>query len=102
MSWLTSLCVHLHLYAQVGFGLGVLHQTRIVELEKNIIALGINPKDPIYMGELVKQKDTEIKVLRKRLNLPEAQHVQTPELQASYEEKEQLYHQLNKSKRIIA
>jgi hypothetical protein len=29
------------------------------------------------VGELVKQKDIEIKVLRKRLNLPKAQHVQT-------------------------
>jgi hypothetical protein len=30
------------------------------------------------MGELVKQKDIEIEVLKKKLNLPEAQDVQTP------------------------
>jgi hypothetical protein len=46
------------------------NQTRIVELEKKIIALGIDPKDPTSMGELVKQKDTEIKVLRKRIKPP--------------------------------
>jgi hypothetical protein len=64
------------------------NQTKIVELEKKIIALGIDPKDPTAMGELVKQKDTKIKVLRKRLNLPKSQHVQTPKLQANHEEKE--------------
>jgi hypothetical protein len=54
------------------------------------------------MGELVKQKDTKIKVLRKRINLHESQHVQTPELQSIHEEKENLYHQWVESKKFIA
>lgn len=72
-----------------------------MELEKKIIALGIDPKDPTAMGELVKQKDNKIKVLKMRLNLLEAQHWQTAELQAIHEEKEQPYHQLVKSKKAL-
>jgi len=51
------------------------YQTRIFELEKNIIALGIDPKDPTVVGDLMKIKDTEIKFLKKRLNIPEEQNV---------------------------
>jgi hypothetical protein len=76
------------------------NQTRITDIERKIIDLGIDSKDPIAMGELVKQKDTEVKFLKKMLDLSKYQHVQTPKLQASYEEEEQLYHQLNESKRI--
>jgi hypothetical protein len=36
----------------------------------------------------MKKNKTKIKVLKKKLNLTEAQHVKTPELQASHEEKE--------------
>jgi hypothetical protein len=32
------------------------NQTRIVELEKKIIALGIDPKDPTTVGDLMKTK----------------------------------------------
>jgi hypothetical protein len=53
------------------------------------------------MRELVKQKDTKIKVFIKRLNLLEAQHMETPELQANHEEKGKLYHQLVESKKVI-
>jgi hypothetical protein len=77
------------------------NKTKIVKIEKNIIALGIDPKDRTSMGELVKYKDTKIKVLRKRLNLLESQHVKTPELQGSHEEKEQLYHQLVERKQVL-
>jgi peptidoglycan hydrolase CwlO-like protein len=54
------------------------------------------------MGELVNKKDTEIKVLRKRINLHEDQHVQTAELQSNHEEKEKLYHQLVERNKVIA
>jgi hypothetical protein len=40
--------------------------------------------------------------LRKRLNLPEAQHVKTLELQANHEEKQKLYHQLVERNKVIA
>jgi uncharacterized protein involved in exopolysaccharide biosynthesis len=46
------------------------------------------------VGDLINQKDNEIKVLKKKLNIPDVQHVQTLELQASHQEKEQLYQQL--------
>jgi trehalose-6-phosphate synthase len=59
------------------------NQKRVIDLERKIIALGI---DPTVMEDLVKQKDTEIKVLKKKPNLLEARHVQTLELQASCEE----------------
>ena len=76
------------------------NQMNIVELENKIIALGIYTKYPTSMGELVKKKDTEIKCLRKRFNLHKSQHVQTPKLQASHEEKGKLYHYLVESKKV--
>jgi predicted nuclease of restriction endonuclease-like (RecB) superfamily len=40
-------------------------QIQIVELEKNIISLGENPQNPKVVGDLMSQKDNEIKVLKK-------------------------------------
>jgi hypothetical protein len=77
------------------------NQIRIVELEKKIIALVINPKYPTIVGELVKKKDTRIEAPRKMLNLPKSQHVQTPELQDIHEEIEHIYHQLVERKKAI-
>jgi hypothetical protein len=63
------------------------NQTKVVELKNNMIGLGIDPKDLTVMGYLVKKKDIEIKVLRKRLNRPKVQQVQTREFQANHEDK---------------
>jgi hypothetical protein len=46
-------------------------------LEKKIIALGVDPK---VFEDLIKQKDTNIKALKKKLNIPKPHHVQTLEL----------------------
>jgi hypothetical protein len=73
------------------------NKTRVEEIERKIISIGIYPKDPIVVGDLIKKKDTDIKVLKKRLNIPKAQHVQTREIQVIYKEKEKLFLQLKKS-----
>jgi hypothetical protein len=65
-------------------------QTRIEELEKWIIELGANPRDEASIQALINTKDKEIQVLKKKLNIPGIEHVQTPELQAIQAEKEQL------------
>jgi hypothetical protein len=52
--------------------------------------LGANPRDEAFVQALIKTKDTKIQALKKRLNIPGIDHVQTPELQAVQAEKEQL------------
>ena len=43
------------------------------------------------VGDIIKEKDNEIKILKKKVNVPNVQHVQTPKLYDSHEEKEHLY-----------
>jgi hypothetical protein len=57
-------------------------------LEKKIVALGADHKDPKVLEDMIKKKDIDIMALKKKLHILEAQHVQTPELQVSSEEKE--------------
>jgi hypothetical protein len=52
--------------------------------------LGENPRDEASIQALIKTKDTKIQALKKRLNIPGIDHVQTPELQAVQAEKEQI------------
>jgi hypothetical protein len=44
-------------------------------LERKIISLGANPKNLTIVGYLIKEKDNEIKILKKNLNVPDVQHV---------------------------
>jgi hypothetical protein len=38
-------------------------------LERKIIALGENPKNPTIVGDLIKKKDNKIKVIKNKLNV---------------------------------
>jgi hypothetical protein len=40
------------------------------ELEKKIVALSVDPKNLVVLGDSIKLKDNEIKVLKKKLNVP--------------------------------
>jgi hypothetical protein len=50
--------------------------------------LGENPRDEASIHALIKTKDKEIQALKKRINIPGIDHVQTPKLQAVQAEKE--------------
>jgi hypothetical protein len=56
------------------------NRIHINELERKIISLGEDPKNPIVVGDLIKEKDNEINILKKKINVLDVQHVQTPEL----------------------
>jgi len=77
------------------------NRIQINELERKIVSLGEAPKNPIIVGDPIKHNDNGIKVLKKTINFPDVQHVQTHELQDSHEEREQLYQQLLESQKII-
>ena len=47
----------------------------INELERKIISLGANPKNLTIVGYLIKEKDNEIKIRKKNLNVHDVQHV---------------------------
>ena len=66
-------------------------QVTITELESRIVALGINPAETSHAQFLLQQKDNEIAHLRKRLNILDAEPVQTPELLKLQEEKDRIY-----------
>jgi chromosome segregation ATPase len=69
-------------------------QMRVEELEQWVMDLGENPQDATSVQALMKTKDTKIQALKKRLNIPGIEHVQTPELQAIQKEKDQLLKQM--------
>jgi hypothetical protein len=70
-------------------------QIQIDSLERKHYFLQVeNPGNPKVVGDLMNQKDNDIKVLKKKLNILEVKHVKTPELQDRHEEKEKLYQQL--------
>lgn len=52
--------------------------------------LGGDPKYAASVQDLIKSKDLDIQALKKRLKIPNLEHVQTPELQVVQQEKEQL------------
>jgi hypothetical protein len=56
------------------------NRIQINELERKIISLGEDPKNMTVVGDLIKEKDNEINILKKKINVPDVQHVQTPEL----------------------
>jgi hypothetical protein len=70
------------------------NRIQINELERNIVSLGVHPKNLSIVEDLIKEEDNGIKILKKNLNVPDVQHVKTPELWASHLEKEQLYQYL--------
>ena len=51
------------------------NRIQINDLERNIISLGAYPKNPTIVGDLIKLKDNEIKVLKKKLNFSDVQRV---------------------------
>jgi len=55
-------------------------QIRVEELEQWVKGLGENPRDEASLQPLIKTKDIEICTLKKRLNIPGIDHVQTPKL----------------------
>jgi len=56
------------------------NRIHINELEREIISLGEEPKNMIVVEDLIKNKNNKIKILKKKLNFLDVQHVQTLEL----------------------
>jgi hypothetical protein len=54
---------------------------RVEELEQWIIKIRANPKDEASIQAIIKTKDKEIQVLKKKLKIPGIDHVHTPEIQ---------------------
>jgi hypothetical protein len=65
-------------------------QIRVEELERWVMDLGSNLEDVASMQALVKTKETELQALKRRLKIHGIEHVQTPELCAIKEEKDEL------------
>jgi hypothetical protein len=76
-------------------------QMRIEELENMMLKLRDDSKDIEPMQDLINTKNTEILTLKQQLNLTNVDHVQTPELKAVQQEKDQLVNQIIQMKAQI-
>jgi len=74
---------------------------RILALENKLMTLGADPKDEEVVKSLIKDRDSEIKVLKSKLKILDAEHTQTKELMAAHEEKEKLIQELSVLKNQI-
>lgn len=63
---------------------------KIDELEQLIIKLGENPKEATSIQDLIKSRDIEIQVLRRKLKMHNIEHLQTPKLEEVQKENEKL------------
>ena len=64
---------------------------QIMNLQGDIISLGIEPNNVQATKKLLEEKDNTIQVLKKKLNIPNTEHVQSSELFTLQEEKEKFY-----------
>ena len=46
-------------------------QVKIKECKKKIVDLGVDPNNPLPIKNLMKEKDTDIQILKKKLKIPE-------------------------------
>jgi len=61
---------------------------RVEEIEHWVIDLLANPKNSASIQSLMKTKDIEIQSLKKNINIPGIDHVQTLKLQEMQQEKD--------------
>ena len=67
---------------------------KLKELQNNVIEIGANPSDPKPIQSLNNENDIEIKVLKKKLNMPSSLYVQTLDLAFLREDKDSMYREL--------
>ena len=67
---------------------------QIKKLQGDIISLGTEPNSVQATKKLLEEKDNTIQLLKKKLKVPNTQHVQYLELIALQEEKEKIYQEM--------
>ena len=67
---------------------------QIKKLQGDIISLGTEPNNVWAMKKFLEEKDNTIQVLKKKLKVPNTQHVQYSELMIIQEEKEKVYQEM--------
>ena len=66
----------------------------IKKLQGDVISLGTEPSIMQVTKKLLEEKDNTIQVLKKKLKVPNVEHVQSSELFALQEEKEKVYQEM--------
>ena len=56
--------------------------------------MGIDPSNYKPVKDLIKEKDNEIQILKKKLEIPNTQHIQSPKLVALQEESYKIYKEM--------
>jgi len=74
---------------------------QIKNLQRDIVSLGNKPNNMQVTKKLLEEKDNTIQVLKKKLKVPNAEHVQYSELFALQEEKEKVYQEMMDYKRKL-
>ena len=67
---------------------------QIKKLQADVISLGSEAGNAQATKKILEEKDNTIQVLKKRLNIPNSEHAQSPELFALQEEKDKFYQEM--------
>lgn len=77
-------------------------QTQIKELQQKIIDLGSNLNNSKPIKDLIKEKDNEIHILKKKLKIPNTWHIQYPKYVALQEKRDMIYQEIMLYKEQVA
>ena len=67
---------------------------QIKKLQVDVVSLGTEPGNMQVTKKLLEEKDNTIQVLKKKLKVPNAEHVHSSELFTLQEEKEKVYQEM--------
>ena len=73
-------------------------KTKIKKLEKKIVSLVVDPKDPKLVQGILDENEKQIQLLKKMLKIHGTSHVQLDELIALQMEKDKKYQEMQKIK----
>lgn len=71
-------------------------KTKFKKVEKNIISLRVDPKDPKPVKSILDEKENQIQLIKKKLKILNTAHVQQEELIALQMEKYKHYQEIQK------
>ena len=63
-------------------------------MQQKIIDLGVDPANAKPVKDFLKEKDIEIQILKKKLKIPNTQHIESPELVSLQAERDKYYKEM--------
>ena len=74
---------------------------QIKEYKQKIVDLSADPNNPNLVKNMLKEKDIEIQILKKKLKIPKGHHIQSPELLFMQAKRDEFYKDMLKYKERV-